>query len=72
LFWSPHVQQRPGLGGVYAGYNWQVTNRVWGIEDNFAWGNDSATNAGILGVESPTVAGVPGLDTGGAGGSKGG
>jgi len=51
-------------GGVYAGYNWQVaTSWVWGVEGNFAWGNNSSTQGGIPGAESPTVAGAPGLDS---------
>lgn len=50
-------------GGVHAGYNWQLTNWVVGVEGNFAWGNNSATKTGIPGAESPTVAGAPGLDS---------
>jgi outer membrane immunogenic protein len=50
-------------GGFHAGYNWQVTNWVVGVEGNFAWGNNSATKTGIPGAESPTVAGAPGLDS---------
>jgi outer membrane immunogenic protein len=49
-------------GGVVAGYNWQVTNWLLGIEGNFAWGNNTATHVGIPGAESPTVAGAPGFD----------
>ena len=50
-------------GSIYGGYNWQVTP-VWvlGVEGDFGWADNKKTNAGIPGLESPTVIGAPGLD----------
>lgn len=50
-------------GAIYGGYNWQVAP-TWllGVEADVGYGNNRKTNAGIPGLESPTVAGAPGLD----------
>ena len=48
---------------IYGGYNWQVTSWVVGVEGDVGWADNKRTNAGIPGVESPTVVGAPGLDT---------
>jgi outer membrane immunogenic protein len=34
-----------GLGGVHAGYNWQVTNWLVGVEADWMWLNRNASNA---------------------------
>jgi outer membrane immunogenic protein len=49
-------------GGVYGGYNWQMSSWVAGIEGDVQWGNNSKSKAGIPGAESPTAVGAPGLD----------
>jgi outer membrane immunogenic protein len=51
-------------GGGYAGYNWQV-NQQWvvGVEGDAQWANNTKTNAGIPGLESPTVVGAPDGDS---------
>jgi outer membrane immunogenic protein len=50
-------------GSIYGGYNWQVATWVVGLEGDFGWADNKKTNAGIPGLESPTVVGAPGLDT---------
>jgi outer membrane immunogenic protein len=50
-------------GSIYGGYNWQVSSWVVGVEGDFGWADNKKTNAGIPGLESPTVVGAPGLDT---------
>ena len=49
--------------GIYAGYNWQVTSWVVGIEGDANWGNNNKTVVGIPGTFDPAIAGAPGLDT---------
>jgi outer membrane immunogenic protein len=48
---------------IYGGYNWQIATWVVGLEGDFGWADNKKTNAGIPGLESPTVIGAPGLDT---------
>jgi outer membrane immunogenic protein len=48
---------------LYGGYNWQVTSWVVGIEGDIGWADNKRTNAGIPGLESPTVVGAPGTDS---------
>ena len=50
-------------GGVYAGYNWQVSSWVWGFEGDVQWVDAKRTKAGIPGAENFTAAGAPGLDS---------
>jgi outer membrane immunogenic protein len=49
--------------GIYAGYNWQVTSWVVGIEGDANWANNNKTIRGIPGTFNPATAGAPGLDT---------
>jgi outer membrane immunogenic protein len=51
------------VGGVYGGYNWQMSNWVFGVEGDFRWGDNKRTKAGIPGAEDPAVVGSPGLDS---------
>jgi outer membrane immunogenic protein len=40
----PITNMTGGQGGVTLGYNWQVTNWVWGIEGDWSWGKLSGSS----------------------------
>ena len=42
---SHSLNSSGGLGGVHAGYNWQVTNWLFGVEADWMWLNRNANNA---------------------------
>ena len=42
---SHSLNSSGGLGGVHAGYNWQVTNWLLGVEADWMWLNRNASNA---------------------------
>jgi outer membrane immunogenic protein len=50
--------------GIYGGANWQLA-RTWlvGLEGDVNWLDLHRTNAGIPGLENPTLAGAPGTDS---------
>jgi outer membrane immunogenic protein len=51
-------------GGPFIGYNYQIGSQwVVGVEGDWQYADNRRTNAGIPGVEDPTVAGEPGLDS---------
>jgi outer membrane immunogenic protein len=63
-FNNPSSYDSSGVkGGVYGGYNWQVSSWVVGVEGDFLWGDNKKTKAGIPGANDPAVAGSPGLDS---------
>jgi len=57
---SPRNYNPSGFrAGAYAGYNWQITNWVVGVEGSGAWTNNVASAAGIPGC-AINCAGTPG------------
>ena len=45
------------IGGVQAGYNWQVSNFVLGLEADADWTNASASRTVVFGPLGPAIAG---------------
>jgi len=58
---SPRDYRPSGFrGGAYAGYNWQITHWVVGLEADLAWADNAVTVAGLPGCSILCFPGAPG------------